>query len=224
MWSSRDRCAAGAAVAVAALAAVAFLFVGVGGLASAAPAARSAPGTEPLPSPARISGATVGDLVVTVSAAPNRPGVNEFTVQVASSRRPPPARVDGVQLAGVPLDAGAGLLPLQPTAPDVYTGTGRLPAAGPVRITVLVRRAGQRLAVPMSWSVGPAAAPIAAPAAGPAPGRATDPTGLRSAGQLLIAPMLGALALGLRRLFRARSRRSAAATAECLDRVPEAVS
>jgi copper transport protein len=223
MWSSRDRCAAGAAVAVAAVAAVACLFVGGGGLASAAPAARSAPGTEPLPSPARISGATVGDLVVTVSAAPNRPGVNEFTVQVASSRRPPPARVDGVQLAGVPLDAGAGLLPLQPTAPGVYTGTGRLPAAGPVRITVLVRRAGQRLAVPMSWSVGPAAAPIAAPAAGPAPGR-TDPTGLRSAGQLLIAPLLGALVLGLRRLFRARSRRSAAAAAQCLDRVPEAVS
>jgi len=196
----------------------------VGGIASAAPAAGSAPGTEPLPSPARISAATVGDLVVTVSAAPNRPGLNELTVQVASSRRPPPAPIAGVQLAGVPLVAGAGPLPLQLTAPGVYIGTGRLPAAGPARVTVLVRRAGQRLAVPMSWTVGPAVAPAVRAAAGPAADRPADPTGFGSAGQLLIALLLGAFALALRRLFRARSRRGAAAATEHPDRVPEAVS
>jgi copper transport protein len=199
MWSSRDRGATGAAAAIAV---AVLVLVGAGILPRTAPAAGSVPGTAPLPSPARTTGATVADLVVTVSAAPNRPGPNEFTVQVASSRRPPPAPVDGVQL-----DVGAGRQPLEPAGAGVYTGTGQLPSAGTIRLTVQVHRAGRRLTVPLGWSVGPAAPPATGPPAGPP----ADPVGLGSTLRLLLAPLLGALALGLRRLLQARSRRGSAA-------------
>jgi copper transport protein len=104
--------------------------------------------------------ATVEDLVVSLSATPNRPGANGFTVLAASSRRPPPAPIDGVALK---LGGSGATLPLQQIEPGRYFGTGKLDSAGPVTITAVLRRAGERLTVTVPWRVSPEAAPPTVP-------------------------------------------------------------
>ena len=107
---------------------------------------------------ARAYNTTVDDLVVSVSATPNRPGINGFTVHAASTRRPPPAPNDGVTLRL----GGSGesvTIPLREIEPGRYFGTGRLGPAGPVKITAAIRRAGHRLTVTMPWRLSPKAAP-----------------------------------------------------------------
>src|SRR5262245_15106144 len=74
----------------------AVLLAAAGLLAETAPPRTPAPAV-PLAEP-RAYDTTVDDLVVSVSATPNRPGVNGFTMLAASSRRPPPAPIDGVTL------------------------------------------------------------------------------------------------------------------------------
>jgi len=134
----------------------AVLLAAAGLLAETAPPRTAAPAI-PLAQP-RTYNTTVDDLVVSVSATPNRPGVNGFTVLAASSRRPPPAPIDGVTLTlGRPGEPGT--LPLRQIEPGRYFGTGRLDAAGPITITAVVRRAGERLTVTMPWRVSPKAAP-----------------------------------------------------------------
>ncbi|MBB4703332.1 copper transport protein [Sphaerisporangium siamense] len=98
---------------------------------------------------ARTVTATVDDLVVGISVTPNRAGVNGFTVTATSSRRPAPAPIDGVAL-----ELPTGGTVLRPTDPGRYFGTAALNLLGPVRLTVVVHRAGARLEVPMVWTVG----------------------------------------------------------------------
>ncbi len=134
----------------------AVLLVAAALLAETAPPPAAAPAV-PLAKP-RVYDTTVGDLVVSVSATPNRPGVNGFTVLAASSRRPPPAPIDRVTLTlGGPGEAGT--LPLRQIEPGRYFGTGRLDSAGPITITAVVRRAGERLTVTVPWRVSPKAVP-----------------------------------------------------------------
>jgi copper transport protein len=138
----------------------AVLLAAAGLLADTAPPRTPAPAV-PLAGP-RAYDTTVDDLVVSVSATPNRPGVNGFTVLAASSRRPPPAPIDGVTLK-LGSAGGSGTLPLRQIEPGRYFGTGRLNSAGPVTITAVVRRAGERLTVAVPWRVSPKAAPPTAP-------------------------------------------------------------
>ena len=138
----------------------AVLLAAAGLLAETAPpraAAPAVPAAEP-----RAHDTTVDDLVVSVSATPNRPGVNGFTVLAASSRRPPPAPIDGVTLQ-LGRSGESGTLSLRQIEPGRYFGTGRLDSAGPITITAVVERAGERLTVTMPWRVSPkAVAPLLA--------------------------------------------------------------
>lgn len=125
---------------VAAEAAVgAALLVAVAVLANTPPARGGLTG-----SAGQSRSATVADLFVTVTAAPNRPGSNGVTVVVASSRRPPPAPVSAVTLQGVRL---------APVGPDRYFGTVELTRYGAVPLTAVVERAPERLTVIVPWQV-----------------------------------------------------------------------
>src|SRR5215472_10595898 len=136
----------------------AVLLAAAGLLAETAPPHTAAPAV-PLAKPQAYD-TIVNDLVVSVSATPNRPGVNGFTVLAASSRRPPLAPVNGVTLTlGRPGEPGT--LPLRQIEPGRYFGTGRLDSAGPITITAVIRRAGERLTVTMPWRVLPRSAPPA---------------------------------------------------------------
>jgi copper transport protein len=105
--------------------------------------------------PAAVTqGKSVGDIVVSATVTPNRPGANGFAVLAASSRRPPPAEIDGV---AVELDRGSTAVPLREIEPGRYFGTGDLSGPGVVRATVVIHRGGARLAVPLEWSVPPPA-------------------------------------------------------------------
>jgi len=134
----------------------AVLLVAAGLLAETAPPRTAAPAV-PVAEPQAYD-TTVDDLVVSVSATPNRPGVNGFTVLAASSRRPAPAPIDGVTLK-LGRSGESGTLPLRQIEPGRYFGTGRLDSAGRITITAVIRRAGDRLTVTMPLHVSPKAVP-----------------------------------------------------------------
>jgi copper transport protein len=142
---------------------------------------------------------TVADLVVTISATPNTPGLNAFTVLAASSRRPPPAPLDGVTLR---LTSGSGTADVRLTEaePGRYVGTGRI-GGGPLRLSAILQRPGRRLAVTVSWAVPAATSePVTVPVARQprASGGQGPPAPYRDVvGAWLLA---AALVLGARRL------------------------
>ena len=178
----------------------ALLLVAVGVLLESAPARGPALAVAPAaPATTETASASVADLVVTVSVTPNRPGVNGFTVLAASSRRPPPAPVDGVELR-VAGGHDGGVIALRQVAPGRWFGTGRLDQAGRLRLTTVVRRAGKRLAAPLSWWVG---SPLPPQQAVAAPGRRLAPY----VDGVALSLLAGALALGGWRLVLARRRR-----------------
>jgi copper transport protein len=184
----------------------ALLLLAVGVLLETAPA--HGPATRPgaatraaaTPAAVQTASGSVADLVVTVSATPNRPGVNGFTALAASSRRPPPAPLEGVELQIGATDGGGGVVALQQVGPGRWFGTGRLDQAGSLRLEAVLHRAGKRLAVPLSWWVGP---PVQAPGVVAAPGRRLAPY----VDGMALSLLAGALALVAARLVLARRRR-----------------
>jgi len=174
----------------------AVLLAAAGLLADTAPPRTPAPAV-PVAEP-RTYDTTVGDLVVSVSATPNRPGVNGFTVLAASSRRPPPAPIDGVTLKlGGPGEPGT--IPLREIEPGRYFGAGRLGPAGPIKITAAIRRAGERLTVTMPWHLSPKAAPPKTPQ--------QEHRLAPYANAIALCMLLLALALGVQRIVVHRRRR-----------------
>jgi copper transport protein len=103
----------------------------------------------------RTEAGSVADLVVTVSATPNRPGLNAFTVTAASSRRPAPRPIDTVSLEVVGAKSTVSP-PLQPIGAGRYFGVARLDS-GPVReMRAVIERNGEHLGVTVPWSVSAA--------------------------------------------------------------------
>jgi copper transport protein len=139
----------------------AVLLLAVGVLAETSPA-RATTAPVSTPAVARTLSGSRADLIVTVTVTPNRPGINGFTVLVASSRRPPPAPIDGVAL-NLTADGITSPVPAQQIKAGSYFGTTTVDAAGPVRLTAMVQRAGTYVDVSVDWSVPAGAPPEAAP-------------------------------------------------------------
>jgi copper transport protein len=105
--------------------------------------------------PAALVG-RAGDLLVTTTVRPNRPGVNVISVLTASSLRPPPARVRGVTVRLQPATGGAGVgARLAPIGAGRFAGGATLPSQGAWRATTIVDRAARRSALSFTWSVEP---------------------------------------------------------------------
>jgi copper transport protein len=97
-----------------------------------------------------------GDLLVSATVRPNRPGANVLTVLAVSSRRPPPAPVSRVDLQLRP-GRGAGgpsrTVLLTAVGGDRFAGGTDLGAGGRWVMTVRVRRGGKQVSLPFGWSV-----------------------------------------------------------------------
>ena len=143
----------------------------------------------------------VDDLLVSATARPNRPGVNVFSVVAVSSRRPPPGPLEGLSLRLAPAAGEAREVALRELAPGRYSGGAQLPQAGQWRMTVVMRRGGQRLTAGFGWSVSPAdrARPVVVSA------RPLAPLVNAAAAFVLAAAAAGGLALAAARRRRPRS-------------------
>jgi copper transport protein len=134
-------------LAEAAVGALVFLAAGV--LTASTPA-RGPQFAAPRPVQAPALTGQADDLLLSVAIRPNRPGENVFNVLAASSRRPPPAPITGLEL-GLP----SGPLVLHEAEPGHYFGTAQLSHSGAARLTLVVHRGGGLLTTPFSWSVEP---------------------------------------------------------------------
>ena len=133
------------------------------------------------------------DLVVSVSASPGRVGDNGFTVIVASTRRPAPAPVRGVDLA-MPGPTGPRVTPLRHIAPDTWFGLGTVTDRR-VNLVVSVDRGGGALRIPVSWNVQP-------PAVNPAGHRLVGVTTPLALAVLVLAVVTGLAVFAGRRRVR----------------------
>jgi copper transport protein len=153
----------------------AILLVAVAVLVESAPPrgpAQAAVASEP-----QARSGAINDLVVTVSATPNQPGANAFTVIVASSRRPPPAAIDELALT---INQGgiARVVPLRQVEAGRYFGTAQLAGPADLHIAAVIHRSGTTFAVTLPWQLA-------------RPSDATSPPARR------LAPIVNGLALAL---------------------------
>jgi copper transport protein len=160
--------------------------VGTGALLAAALLAQSAPSPQAPLVPAAgerpLMEATSADLVVSVSASPDRPGDNAFSVLAASSLRPEPAPLTSVSLR---LPDRPDPLPLTQVEPGRYVGTGTIPATGLSSAQVLIARSGHVDVLPLRWRLAPPPHLV----------RASDGRPLASYTTPLALTLLGAVAL-----------------------------
>lgn len=112
--------------------------------------------------PEEVPGAlsqTVGDMVITFGAKPNRPGQNVYTVFAASKRRPPRAEIARVILRFNyrEEDVGRESVVAEEIEPGRYMIAGNyLNLAGSWQVDVVVRRLGQEdIVAQFDWIVAP---------------------------------------------------------------------
>ena len=103
----------------------------------------------------RTEAGSVADLVVTISATPNHPGLNAFTVTAASSRRPAPRPIDSVSLEVVGATSTVSP-PLRPIGAGRYFGVARLGSDSIREMRAVIERNGQQLGVTVPWTVSAA--------------------------------------------------------------------
>jgi copper transport protein len=94
-----------------------------------------------------------GDLLVAATARPNRPGPNVLTLDAVSTRRPPPAPVDSVDLRLVRRGAPPQTIRLSRLAPGRFAGGADFDSDGRWGMTAVIRRGGDRVSVPFTWGV-----------------------------------------------------------------------
>lgn len=138
---------------VAVLAAVGVLTAGV---PPRGPEFAPAPRTEAVPT---SMSRTAKDVLVTMTARPNRAGPNVFQVIAASSRRPPPAEITGVTLRFRGPGGASEQAALFEVEPGRYRTSGSyLTEAGTWRVDVEVKRTGTAdVAAVFDWQVAPPA-------------------------------------------------------------------
>ncbi|MDT4933058.1 MAG: copper transport protein [Pseudonocardiales bacterium] len=139
----------------------AILLIAVAVLVESAPPRGPAP--DAVASEPQARSGAMDDLVVTVSATPNQPGPNAFTVIVASSRRPPPAAIDELALT-ITQDGIASVVPLRQVEPGRYFGTGPLAGSEDPQIAAIIHRSGRTLAVTLAWQLAVSSDATPAPA------------------------------------------------------------
>jgi copper transport protein len=179
--------------------------VGLGILLAAAEMTATSPPRGPefaAPRPVRAPAlaARADDVLVSATARPNRPGTNVVTVLAVSSRRPPPAAIDGVTLlvAGPDAERAQRAVALAPLGAGRWSGGVRLDEPGRWRMTLAIRRGGRRLTTTLPWTVAPpdATRPVRVSA------RRLAPLLDRAAALIALALAAGAVALAIGRLRR----------------------
>jgi copper transport protein len=148
-------------------------------------------------------GGTISDLVVSLTAGPNRPGVNGLTVLVASSRRPPPAPVTSVTLTFKETGRTPTDVRLREIEPGRYFGAGNFSHPGSVNVTAVIRRGGEVLPIAFIWTVESEAA-----SAPPPQPRSTSPPLAPYVNGLALCLLALAVIVGVWRVSRSRRARS----------------
>ncbi len=120
------------------------IFLATGVLASSTPA--NGPEFSPIPPvvpPVTAPSQLIGDLLITFEAKPNTPGQNIMLLQVADTRRPPPAEIMRVivHFTFLGQDIGTTVADAREISPGLYQLAGnQLSLEGPWQIDVAVRR------------------------------------------------------------------------------------
>lgn len=114
---------------------------------------RSTSTAQPASAPPTLLG-SAQDALVSLTASPGRPGLNAFTVEVSSTRRPAPAAVTDVRLA-----LPGATVTLRELESGRWFGSGQL-VDSPAQATVLVGRGDAQLAVSVPWRLNQAAPTI----------------------------------------------------------------
>ena len=172
--------------------------VGLGILLAAAEMTATSPPRGPefdAPRPVRAPALAgrVDDVLISATARPNRSGMNVVSVLAVSSRRPPPAAIDGVTLlvAGPDGERAPRATALAALGAGRWSGGVRLAEPGAWRMTVAMRRGGRRLTTTLPWTVAPpdTARPVSVSA------RRLAPLLDRAAALIALALAAGAVAL-----------------------------
>jgi copper transport protein len=95
----------------------------------------------------------VGDLLVTATVRPNRPGPNVVTVLTASSRRPPPAPVRSVSVTLQPRGGAPTVVRLGAVGDGRFAGGVSLTQQGPWSAVAEVARGRSRSSATFGWTV-----------------------------------------------------------------------
>lgn len=130
----------------------ALVLLAAGVLTASAPA-RGAQFAPPRPVVSQTIARQVGDLVVTATVRPNRPGTNVVELVAVSTQRPAPGPIESVRLD---LGKGTTPLPLHRLRGRGWFATVSLDRSGTTRATLLIGRSSRELVAPLRWNVEPA--------------------------------------------------------------------
>jgi copper transport protein len=159
---------------------------------AASPPAKGPEFGAPRPSAPATFASQSGDLLVTTTVRPNRPGANVVTVLTASSKRPAPA---SVRRAALRLEAIGGgsrqTLALGPIGSGKFTGAVQLPTDGRWRASLTVERGGRSTRFATHWLLSP-----------PDPARPVVHSARRLAPLVDLAAAMAVLAMALAAAFR----------------------